>query len=225
MNAPLTEFDLSDVVAAPAQPQKPASSLRNGNPVNTQIYANSPMSGSSAEQDYRDSGDALFGDKLPNAAIHREQPQHRIVIMLKAQGKSNREIAQLTGHAEQWISQILRQPWARTRLLAEINEAGRDGVYELLRGEVTNSIFKVIEVRDSEVSEPNVKLAAANSLLDRFLGKPTQRVESINQHTHAAATDPAKLDEELRQAEAEVARLTGVTSSSGAADSKPETTK
>jgi hypothetical protein len=214
MNSLPPEIDLA--VSEAPKPTGP-----RGGAFNPRAYANTPLCGSSIEQDYKENPDALHGDKEPNTGILREQPVHRIMVLLKAQGKSNREIAEFVGRTENNVSQILRQPWARERLLLEINGAGRDAVQELLRGEVTNSIFKIIEVRDGVTTEPHVQLAASNSLLDRFLGKPTQRVESMNTNLNATVS-PEKLDEELARTEAEIARLTGSTTSSGEAASHVE---
>jgi hypothetical protein len=190
-------------------PSAPAPTGKKTLPNNA--YETSPLSGSSMEQDYLSSSSALFNPSTPTFAIIHEKPEHRIAILLKAQGKDNRTIARVTGYTESWLSQLFRQPWARQRLINEIEEAGKDGVYELLRGEVTNSIHAIIEVRDTAGSdEKAVKLAASQALLDRFLGKPTQRVESFEGgKRNTDQLDPSKLDEELKQAETELARLTG----------------
>ncbi len=200
---PQTEITL-DVPQVTGEAAKPSPSA-------AYKFGNSSLSGSQVEQDYRESSEKLFNDTQPGWAVKKEQPLHRIVILLKAQGKSNREIAEIVGYTAAWVGQVLVQPWARLKLLDVINEAGKDPVYELLRGEVTNSVFKIIEVRDT-ADEKNVQLAAANSLLDRFLGKPTQRVESFDGGArNSDHLDPAKLDEELARVRGDVARLTGST--------------
>ena len=183
-------------------------------PLGTYTYANLE-SGSQEEQDYAANGNRLHNDNKPYQGYKKEKPEHRLMILLKAQGKANKEIAELTGYTPQTVSEVLRQPWARQRLLDEINIAGRDQIYELLRGEVANSLMKVVEIRDTATAdEKAVALAASNSIIDRFLGKPTQRVESFEGgKRNTDQLDPAKIDAELARVEGEVARLTGSTTS------------
>jgi transcriptional regulator with XRE-family HTH domain len=206
---PQAEIDLDFDQANPAGTPPSGSSTSSGPYAgNKQGYRNSELSGSQCEADYKESEDALFNSKDPNLVIRHEKPEHRIVIFLKAQGKSNREIAARTGMTEAWVSQILRQPWARARLLTEIREAGRDGVNELLKGAVADSILKVIEIRDTAEKESD-QLSAAKDILDRFLGKPTQRVESHNTNLNITPKDMSELDREIADIEAEIGRVTG----------------
>lgn len=177
--------------------------------VNTQIYCNSPLSGSAIEQDARSDPKALFGRKLPNLAVIQEKAEHRIIILLKAQGFSNREIAKKTGiYTECHISQVLRQPWAQKRLMAEIYEAGGDAIQELLRGNVADSILTLVEIRDNGEKDSD-RVAAAKDILDRFLGKPTQRIETKNENHTFDHGDVAELDRQLAEAQREEKRLIG----------------
>ena len=175
---------------------------------NTQLYAQSALSGSAIERHYEAQTDALFNDKKPNLAINRESPDHRVIIFLKAQGLSNNEIARRTGHTAPWISQVLRQPWARVRLVEELREAGRDAVRALITASTEDSVYTLIDVRDDPKSRPSDRIAAARELLDRAFGKPTQHVES----TVMSVSTPdsvAALDKEIATLEAETKRLTG----------------
>lgn len=174
--------------------------------VNRQLYSNSPLSGSDVEQDYENNPDALFNSKEPNLAVKHEKPEHRIVLFLKAQGLSNREISERTGYTQPWISQLLRQPWARERLIKEISSQGRDAVSEVIKAAAEDSVWTLIDVRDT-APRPSDKLAAANSLLDRFLGKPTQKVEQTLKELPA---DPAALQKELELLRQEESRLRGI---------------
>lgn len=176
-------------------------------PANRQLYANSALSGSPIEQDYEESPDVLFNDRPPNLAIQHEKPEHRLLIFLKAQGLSNTEIAKRTGKTIAWVGQVLRQPWARLRLVQELKEAGQDAVQQLISASGEDSVLTLIEVRDDEKTSPAVKIAAANSLLDRLLGKPTQHVES--EVTHRSLSDIEALERELAKVEAEEKRLMG----------------
>lgn len=175
--------------------------------LNKQLYENSSLSGSEIEQDYAQDPDALYNSKAPNLAILHEKPEHRVIIFLKAQGLSYREISDRTGHTIPWISQVLRQPWARARLVKEIQSAGRDAVQELIKAAAEDSVFTLIEQRDNEKAKPAERINAANSLLDRFLGKPTQKVESHITTSNLKTIED--LERQLKDVEAEEKRLTG----------------
>lgn len=182
-------------------------SVSKAAPVNKQLFENSPLSGSAVEQDYEKSGVGLFNDRSPNLAVLSEKPEHRIVIFLKAQGMSNNEIARRTGYTYPWVSQILRQPWARKRLVEEITASGRDAVEEMLKSAAEDSVYTLISERDNEAAKPSERIAAANSLLDRFLGKPTQKVE---QTVRTGKLDTLEETErELALLEQEEARIRG----------------
>ncbi len=139
--------------------------------------------------------------------ILNEKPEHRIILLLKAQGLSNREIAQRCGYGEAWVSQVLRQPWARERILLELQKANSDQIAALLRGELANSIFTLIEMRDT-APKASDRITAANSILNRFLGTPTQRVETQVTHLKPGQT-VEDLDRTITELEAEEKRLLG----------------
>lgn len=180
---------------------------------NPQLYENSPLCGSPADTDWQENPDRLYGSQPPNLAILKESPRHRMAIFLKAQSLSNREIALRLGFSEAWVCQILRQPWAQERLLKEIQESGRDAVTELLRGAAVDCVMTQISIHSDPKVPPAARNAAANSLLDRLYGKPTQRVETFN--TNTTVESVASLDEKLAALEKEEARLRGRTTSTG----------
>ena len=175
--------------------------------MNKQIYEQSALSGSSVEQTADENPDGLFNRQDPNLAILHEKPEHRLIIALKLQGRSNIEIAKMTGYTNPWVGQVLRQPWARERILAELNKQSGEGVADLLQGAAADSVFKIIELRDTADDE-GVQLRASQDLLDRYLGKATQKVDASAKVTHLSG-DAAKLDGEIQQLEAELARITG----------------
>ena len=176
----------------------------------SQIYDESPVSVSSIAEAMAESGDQFYNNRDPNLAIQHEKPEHRIVIFLKAQGMSNREIAQRTKFTEPWVSQILRQPWARRKLIDEIARAGKEPLSALIECQATDSVFTLVELRDDPDVESSVRRAAADSLLDRFLGKPTQKVETKNTNINVAAK-LEDVDRQLAEVEAEERRLVGET--------------
>jgi hypothetical protein len=143
--------------------------------VNTQLFENSPLK--EMFEGVEERGTDFFNAKDPNLAIMHERPEHRSILWAKARGHSNREIAGLTGYTEPWISQILRQPWARRYLADEIDRAGKDQLTGLIESAAKDSIWKLIELRDDPEAPKNVVANVSEYLVDRYLGKPKQSVE------------------------------------------------
>lgn len=202
------EVDISDLIpvseqhslfrgGCAANREKPQDEKYVGNP---QAWQNNPH----IQEIQPEITDDFFNAKDPNLVVKHESPLHRMMCYLKAQGLSNREIALRTGKSESWVSQVLRQPWARSRISEEMKAAGRDALETIITAAAEDSVYKLIELRD-EAKQQNVQLAAANALLDRFLGKPTQKVES-EVKTTIQSTDVAELQNELAAAEAELKR-------------------
>lgn len=151
----------------------------------------------------------LFNDRPPLLDLQREKPEHLMMVMLKAQGLSDREISLRFNdrYGAEYVGTVLRQPWARQRLLDLLNSAGRSGIETLLKSAVEDSVFRLIEERDNPKARPAERINAANSILDRYFGKPTQHV---NQHqVNYTVDDIQKLEQDERMVEAELQRLEG----------------
>ena len=144
-------------------------------PVNRQKFENSKLRGS--VEDQRDS-QSFAGDKDPNLAILTEKPEHRVIMFLRAQGKSAQEVAKVTGFSYQWILQVCRQPWFKKRLIETIREAGQDEVELFVKGEILPSLMTLAEIRDDPESKDSTRVAACNSILDRGLGKSVQHIKT-----------------------------------------------
>lgn len=175
--------------------------------INTQEYLNSLLADSSIAEAAQENPEGFFNRRNPNLAIQHEKPEHRLAIMLKCQGLSNTEIAKALGFTQAWVGQLFRQPWAQERILQELRSTGCDAIKELIASEASNNLFTIVSVRDNENAPPAVRLNAANSLLDRFLGKAPEKV-SIDM-TQRAAGDIAAVDRELEVLKQEEARLCG----------------
>lgn len=112
----------------------------------------------------------------PAVDLQREKPIHRAIVFLKAQGRSNREIADMLEVTPTMVAYVVKQPWAHQMIVDEIGSAGRCEVEVLLQGEVADSVRKLIELRDSDDAPKEVQRKSANDILDRFYGKPNQRI-------------------------------------------------
>lgn len=178
--------------------------------VNRQLWENSPLRAIYREEDSPVAeGDRLFNERPPNLAILHEKPEHRLLLWMKAQGASNREIARQSGYTEPWLSQLFRQPWAKDRLVQIMTDEGKDLVQGLLQSACADSIYKLMELRDGAESE-QVQRSAADSLLDRWLGKPRQTIEATTAQVNLNLEDVEALDKQLAMLESEEKQLKGL---------------
>jgi hypothetical protein len=151
----------------------------------------------------------LHNDVAPQYDVKHEKPEHRLAVFLKAQGFSNREIAAKLGMTTVWVGYALKQPWARRMLLKEIQDQGRDGIHELLKGAAPDCVLTLIDIAADEKAKNSDRCCAATAVLDRFLGKPTQRIESTNTNVTTTMNDVKKMQKELEEVELELQRVTG----------------
>lgn len=172
--------------------------------LNDEVYA-------SQVETYEKNPDKFHNSKTPPVAILEERPEHRKIIMLCAMGMSYKEIAEVSGRTPASVSLILRQPWAKQRLCEEITKAGRDPLRTIIEAAAMDSVNTLIELRDDPKVPASVRKGASDSLLDRFLGKPTQHVESTTTVKNVPA-DIVELEQELKKIEAEEKRLLGTSS-------------
>jgi hypothetical protein len=140
-------------------------------------YELSGLSLVDGSEEYVKSGDALHNDRAPHYGIKHQKPEHRIVILLKAQGNTNKEIANVTGLTPVSIANILRQPWARKQLVEEINSAGRNEVVQMFKGAALDVAERMIEIVNNPESRDSDKISAGHMILDRLFGKPNQPME------------------------------------------------
>lgn len=163
---------------------------------NKQLFQNSDLARDPVVSEYL-GGKPLAGDMAPNLAILKERPEHRMMLYLKSQGMSNQEIGDKMGYGYQWVCQITRQPWFRKAFVELVEEAGKDSTTEFLKGETLNSLHTLVEIRDNPAAKDAARVAAANAVLDRALGKPTQHIKTERLPT----ADAAKSDMEATERE------------------------
>lgn len=139
----------------------------------------------------------FFGQhqNLPQVIYKKENARHRRILFLKAHGLSNIEIANIVGMTPVGVGLVVRQPWFQEGLLALMNHTGCDGVKKAIQSAALDSVFKIIDLRDSASSEA-VQRDCAFDLLDRYLGKAVQPIGETNKATIA---DEAKLDAEIAE--------------------------
>lgn len=119
---------------------------------------------------------ALHNDIEPFRELVKETPAHRRMIELATQGFTNIEIARLCEVTTVTVVNVLRQPWARERMIKDLKNDTLKDIRNFLETEALPSLEMIKAQRDSALSKPSEKIAASTALLDRFMGKPNQPV-------------------------------------------------
>jgi hypothetical protein len=89
-----------------------------------------------------------------------------------------------------------------------MDECGKDAIRAKFEMELKPSIEKVIAIRDDLKAPLQLQLRAAESLIDRFLGKPVQQVVALPQSSVAKyEQDAASLARETEAVEVELKNL------------------
>lgn len=173
--------------------------------VNKQLYQNSALAGSPVESLVNELTNGLFQSQKPNLAILHEKAHHRLILLLKLKGLSNREVAKQMEMSEAWVSQITRQPWFQLALVQELKETKEEIVDSIVKVEATNAIYKLVNLMQSAKSE-EVQKSCAVEILNRHLGKPIQRTEHSGEIKHKIS-DLDDINAELAELEKEEKKL------------------
>lgn len=172
-------------------------------------------------KDYRKDGEnsklegALFGDLDPRLILKREQPVHRTMINMAAAGYTVGEISALTGRGRTTVHNVLHQPSAREHLINEAKKTVQDELKAILEREALPSIKTLVEVRDNPNARSSDRVTASNSLLDRFLGKPTQPIT-----TNEKPVEQLSNDELTARANAVLSRFSSLEGAKSPTDGK-----
>jgi hypothetical protein len=140
--------------------------------------------------------DEFMGVKAPMWNLNKEQPWHRMAAFGFARGASIRDVASSLGKSELAVQNLLRQPWFQSEVTKIMKEYGAKDIIEIFRNEQFNSLTTLVELRDNPEVPPAARVACARDILDRALGKPTVRVETMHM---APSEDPVAEAEKLTQ--------------------------
>lgn len=169
---------------------------------NKQAFVNRPSTGLAIGDEF-----SFHQTENPNLTVINEKPEHMLICMLKMQGKTNNQIAEHMQYTPAWVSQIVRQPWFKDRLFQLMKEAGVDIIQQTLQMEVLPNIETLVDIRNDPNAGARARASAAMYLLDRVMGKPTQRTESFDGGKLPTAETASELDREIKHAEDELNRL------------------
>jgi len=138
----------------------------------------------------------FFGtENHTHLVLKTEQPHHRHICYLLAQGYTPTEVAHKTGFTNTTIQYVWKQPWAQ-ELIAQLQaDEGRKAVEAALKGgalDAAKCIVKSIksglalgEVGKEQDTIPGHKLADAtkdaHKLLDRLFGTAVQTIKHVDE--------------------------------------------
>lgn len=142
----------------------------------------------------QDSG--FYNDVLPQWKLQRERPIHRVMNELSMAGHTTKEIATICDVAPNTVTNVLRQPFSREYVMNNLEKTLQQELKAFLEREALPSLQVLAAVRDNDMAKPAERVTAANSILDRFMGKPNQSVtvtekpvESMDENELAARTN------------------------------------
>lgn len=135
-----------------------------------------------------------------------EDTKYRLMEMMAASGKNRKEVAETLGMSYSWVVQVFKQRWFKDNVVAILKENGKDHVQAFLKAEGMPSLEVVRDIRDNEKEKGATRLAAANSILDRLLGKAPTKVEidatvqisSVDAEAEVLLREARALDEKMR---------------------------
>jgi hypothetical protein len=119
----------------------------------------------------------FVGTKEPMWELNSEQAWHKAAAFAFALGASARDVARQLGRSEPAVQNLTRQKWFQEQVTGIMAEYGAKDVMKVLQGEQFNSLSVLVEMRDNPRVPAASRIACARDILDRGLGKPTQRIE------------------------------------------------
>jgi hypothetical protein len=138
--------------------------------------------------------------------IKNENPRHRLICALAAQGLLPQEIAKAVNVGVGTVRTTLAQPWARARIREFIDQSAEDSIQQLFSTYAGLAVDTLVKNMTSEKATANAQISAAKEILDRHLGKALLRTENTNRNISVSA-EGDELDRELDRLRAELSAL------------------
>lgn len=171
----LTPGDMAEV-KAPINPRYPgAFSSDEPSP-----YQQSSEYRSKVEQDFPNAPDGLYNPRDPHYPIQHERTVHMIMCYMAARGDTNLEIAEATGRTAVCVSNVLRQPWAKSRIEEIVKKSGKSEVELVMRGAAAKALNRLLTEMDNMETKQGAnsqsRITASDKILDRLFGKAAQPI-------------------------------------------------
>ena len=140
----------------------------------------------------------LHASRAPDREVLHEQPQHRQMILLRAQGLSCKQIADSMDVNIGTVSNLIRQPWAE-EILLQLQHAHSEGQIEkLLNHFAKEALDETLNLMRNSENE-RVRAQAAFKVLDLAVGQKVKIEQGGSLET---------LQDEIARTEKEIALLT-----------------
>lgn len=143
----------------------------------------------------------FHGAKEPTVTIQKEKAIHRTAAYMIASGAKIRAVADHLDVAEATVRSWTKQPFFQSLVATIIHNEFSGDITSMLRTAAVEAVMIETDLMHNSTSD-QVRLKAAQDLLDRFRGKPTNFVHHTN---GALSEDPAaeikRLEEDLKLTE------------------------
>lgn len=174
------DFDLANLLKPSKNTASPENAGLDLNERGSAYSLSSSESCSKTEQDPL--ARAFHGQLKPQAFLQKEQPHHRFLCYLAAEGFTRGEIAAQTGFTPVHVGNVLKQEWA-TRMIADIIAAKGGAAVELVfknavlaQAEGLVALAETAKAKGQLETERKVR----NDILDRVYGKAAQVIAHTN---------------------------------------------
>lgn len=146
-------------------------------------------------------GGVFVGARDPQWDLEHEQPWHRMCAHFFSMGDTAKAVANKVGRSQPAVHNLLRQPWFQKLVTQMMAERGDKDISKLFMAEQFNNYSTLVEIRDNPNTPTSLKMKVSQDMLDRSMGKATQRVEMSRE---VVSSDPVA---EFNRLESENVRL------------------
>ena len=146
-------------------------------------------------------GGVFVGARDPQWDLEHEQPWHRMCAHFFSMGDTAKAVASKVGRSQPAVHNLLRQPWFQKLTTQLMAERGDKDISSLFKAEQLNNYSTMVEMRDNPNTRAELKFKITQDMLDRSMGKATQRVEMSHE---TVSDDPVA---EFNRLESENIRL------------------
>lgn len=155
--------------------------------------------GGSSDFTHRSSVPPLRGEYSVEREIQKEKPWHRVAAYMLASGARPKKVAEELSVAEATVWNVSRQKWFREMVATIIDTEFHGNVERMLASAATEAMLIVTDIAANGANE-SVRLKAAQDILDRHRGKPTNFVHHVGGRLSENPKDEmVRLEEELKK--------------------------
>jgi transcriptional regulator CtsR len=132
--------------------------------------------------------------------LKREQPEHRIMVYMRAAGMAAKQIATALNYSPVVVHSVLRQPWARHLYAQIIDQRGGSAVEEFLKVNAMDAGQKIVDLMNDVTAKREVQQKSAMFILDKVVADKLDVIRTQN-------LPPAILDEQMQVIETEIREI------------------